>query len=154
MSHEVEDETISRLSQKQVDALTRQAEERDVKLGIEVHLERIALQGEPSEVMSMVGEIWGQIKERNKKIQEEEKAMLVSKNVEWSYKRDGAKTVIDPNTSKKIEEAFSKGKDAVKVSLDGEEFDLNLKEKTGRSQKGGKKGDRIKLKTIQESKTT
>ena len=117
--------------------LRRKAKERDVKLDIEVDVDRIVVRGGPVEVPGMVGEIWQEINERNKKIQEEEQAMMVSKSVEWSYERQGKKMVFSPKANGKLEMAHIKEQSTVQISLLGDKFDINLKNKTGRGQQNG-----------------
>ena len=104
----VENETVSKLAREQINTLSRKAKDRDVRLEIEADVDRIVVRGEPTEVTGMVGEIWSEINERNKKIQEEEQAMMVSKNIEWSYEVHGQKMVFVQKTNAKIEMAHSK----------------------------------------------
>ena len=137
-TQKVENETVSKLSPKQINNLRRKAKELDVKLEIEVDVDRIVVKGGPVEVPGMVGEIWQEINERNKKIQEEEQAMMVSKNVEWSYEIQGGKMVFSPKANGKLEMAHIKEQPTVQISLLGDKFDINLKNKTGRGQQNGK----------------
>ena len=138
VTQKVENETVSKLSPKQINNLRRKAKERDVKLEIEVDVDRIVVKGGPVEVPGMVGEIWQEINERNKKIQEEEQAMMVSKSVEWSYEIQGGKMVFSPKANGKLEMAHIKEQPTVQISLLGDKFDINLKNKTGRGQQSGK----------------
>ena len=133
----VENEVISQLSHKQIVRLQRKAEDRDVKLEVEVDVDRIVVRGQPTDVSGMVGEIWKEINERMKKNQEVEQAQLVSRNIEWSYKTRGSKMVFDPRSKAKIEIAYWKDAPTVKVSLHGERFILDLKAKSGRGQRTG-----------------
>ena len=137
-TQKVENETVSKLSPKQVNTLRKKAKERDVRLEIEVDVDRIVVKGGPVEVPGMVGEIWQEINERNKKIQEEEQAMMVSKSVEWSYEIQGGKMVFSPKANGKLEMAHIKEQPTVQISLLGDKFDINLKNKTGRGQQSGK----------------
>ena len=136
-TQKVENETVSKLSPKQINNLRRKAKERDVKLEIEVDVDRIVVKGGPVEVPGMVGEIWQEINERNKKIQEEEQAMMVSKSVEWSYERQGKKMVFSPKANGKLEMAHIKEQPTVQISLLGDKFNINVKNKTGRGQQNG-----------------
>ena len=137
-TQKVENETVSKLSPKQINNLRKKAKELDVKLEIEVDVDRIVVKGGPVEVPGMVGEIWQEINERNKKIQEEEQAMMVSKSVEWSYEIQGGKMVFSPKANGKLEMAHIKEQPTVQISLLGDKFDINLKNKTGRGQQSGK----------------
>ena len=137
-TQKVENETVSKLSPKQVNTLRKKAKERDVRLEIEVDVDRIVVKGGPVEVPGMVGEIWQEINERNKKIQEEEQAMMVSKSVEWSYEIQSGKMVFSPKANGKLEMAHIKEQPTVQISLLGDKFDINLKNKTGRGQQSGK----------------
>ena len=138
-TQKVENETVSKLSCRQIDTLRRNAKDRDVRLEIEADVDRIVVRGEPTAVTGMVGEIWNEINERNKKIQENEQAMVVSKNIEWSYEIHGQKMVFDQKTNAKIEMAHIKEQSAIRVSLRGDEFVIDLKAKTGRGQWNGAK---------------
>ncbi|KAL9963046.1 hypothetical protein ACROYT_G032209 [Oculina patagonica] len=136
-TEKVESDVISELSHKQINSLRRKAEARDVKLEVEAAVDRIVVRGQPSEVSSMVGEIWKEINERSKKKQEEEQALLVSKNIEWSYEINGTKMVFGPKANAKIEMAHSKDEPRVQVSLRADQFVIDLKAKTGRGQRTG-----------------
>ena len=136
-TQKVENETISKLSHKQIATLRRKAKVRDVKLEIEADVDRVAVRGEPTEVTGMVGEIWNEINERNKKLQEEQQALLVSKNVEWSYEIHGTKMAFGKKTNAKIEMAHSKEHPTVQVSLRADEFVIDLNAKTGRGRRNG-----------------
>ena len=148
-SQKVQNESISQLSQKQIDFLRKKANARDVRLDVEVEVDRIVVRGEQKEVKGMVGEIWQEINKRNKKIKEQ----LVSENIEWSYEAQGVRMVFDSKTSTKLEMANVKGETSLRVSLRADEFDINLKLKTG---KGRKDGETItihrKVKGTQEGK--
>ena len=133
----VESEVIRQLSHKQIDSLKRKAEDRDVKLKVEADVDRISLRGQPNEVSGLVGEIWKEINERTKKIQEEEQAQLVSRNIEWSYEIRGTNMAFGRKANAKIEMASSKNEPRVQVSLRGEQFVIDLKAKTGRGQQTG-----------------
>ena len=136
-TEKVESTVISQLSYKQIDILRRKAEHRDVKLLVEADVDHIFVRGEPTEVSGMVGEIWKEISERTKKKQEEEQALVLSKNIEWSYERHGAKMVFGPKANAKIEMAHSKEDHTVQVSLRGNRFVIDLKTNTGRGQWSG-----------------
>ena len=143
ITDKVEDEVVSQLSHKQIVRLRRKAEDRDVKLEVEADVGRIVVRGQSTDLSGMVGDIWKEINKRMKKNQEVEEAQLVSSNIEWSYKRRGSKMVFDPRTKAKIEIAYCKDAPAVKVSLSGEQFILDLKAKSGR---GKRTGEQITLK--------
>ena len=68
ITQNVTNEVSSQLSHKQVVSLRRKAEESDVKLEVEADANNIVVQGQPTEVSAMVGEIWKEISERTKKI--------------------------------------------------------------------------------------
>ncbi len=134
---QVESNVISELSYKQINSLRRKAEDCDVKLEVEAAVDRIAVRGQPSEVSSMVGEIWKEINERSKKKKEEEQVRLVWENVEWSYEIHGAKMVFGPKENAEVEMAHSKDEPRVQVSLRADQFVIDLKAKTGRGQRSG-----------------
>ena len=133
----VESEIVSQLSDKQKDILRKKAKDRDVKLEIEDDVDRIVVCGGPTEVSGMVGEIWKEINEGTKKKQEEEKAKLLSKNVEWSYEIQGTKVVFASKENAKIELAHSKDDHTVQVSLRGDKFVIDLKRNSGLGQRSG-----------------
>ena len=133
----VENKLVSQLSQKQIVSLSRKAEERDVKLAVESDADRIVVRGQPTEVSSMVREIWKEIGRRVKKNQEEEQVQLVSKNIAWSYEIHGSKLNFSRKANAKIEMACCKDEPTVQVSLRGEQFVIDLKAKTGRGQRTG-----------------
>ena len=133
----VQNELVSQLSHKQIVRLRRKAEDRDVNLEIEADVDRIVVRGQPTDVSCMVGEIWKEINERTKKNQVEEQALLMPKNIEWSYKIRGSEVVFYPRANAKIEIAYCKHAPTVKVSLRGEKFILDLKAKSGLGQRTG-----------------
>ena len=136
-TQKVENETVSKLSPKQVNTLRKKAKERDVRLEIEVDVDRIVVKGGPVEVPGMVGEIWEEINQRNKKIQEEEQAMIVSKNVEWSYEIYGTKKVFSSKANGKLEMALVREQPQVQVSLPSDKFVIDVTAKTGCGQRNG-----------------
>ena len=131
----VENDTVSQLSHKQIDTLKKKAIDRDVILEIEAAVDRIVVRGDPTEVTDMVGEIWHVLNERNKKIQEEQQALLVSLTVEWSYETQGAKMAFCLKTNAKIEMVYIKEQSTVQISLQGDKFFIDLKAKTGRGRR-------------------
>ena len=136
-TQKVENETVSKLSPKQFNTLRKKAKERDVRLEIEVDVDRIVVKGGPVEVPGMVGEIWEEINQRNKKIQEEEQAMIVSKNVEWSYEIYGTKKVFSSKANGKLEMALVREQPQVQVSLPSDKFVIDVTAKTGCGQRNG-----------------
>ena len=136
-TEKVEHKVVSQLSHKQIVSLRRKAEDRDVKLVVEAYVDRIVVQGQPTDVSGMVGEIWKEINERTKKIQEVEQAQLVLGNIEWSYEMHGNKMVFDRKTNAKIEIACSKDEPRVQVSLRGEQFVIDMKATIGLGQRTG-----------------
>ena len=96
-TQKVENDSVSQLSQKQIGTLKKKAIGRDVRLEIEATVDRIVVRGDPTEVMGIVGEIWNELNES----QEEQQALLVSKNIEWSYEIHGAKIVFGTKTKRK-----------------------------------------------------
>ena len=133
----VENKVVSQLSHKQIVSLRRKAEEHDVKLTVEADVDRIVVRGQPTEVFDMVREIWKEISRRTTKNQEEERAQLVSRNIEWSYEIHGSKMNFGRKANAKIEMACCKDEPRVLVSLRGEQFVIDLKAKTGRGQRTG-----------------
>ena len=134
-TQKVGNNTVRKLSDKQIGTLKKIAIERDVTLENDVAVDRIVVQGDPTEVTGMVGEIWHELNERNKKIEEKQRAQLVSKNVEWSYEIHGGKMAFVPRTNAKIEMAYIKEQTRVQISLRGDEFVIDLKAKTGRGRR-------------------
>ena len=135
ITQKVENDAVSQLSHKQIGTLKKKAIDRDVRLEIQATVDRIVLRGDPTEVTGIVGEIWHELNERNKKIQEEQRVTMVSESIEWSYEIHGTKIPFLPQTNAKIEMAYSNKKTAVHVSLGADEFVIDLKAKTGRGQR-------------------
>ena len=81
-TQKIKNETVRKLTRKQINMLRRKAQQRDVRLEIEDDVDCIVVRGDPLEVLGMVGKIWHTIYWKNKKIQEDEQAMMVSKNVQ------------------------------------------------------------------------
>ena len=84
-TQKIKNETVRKLTRKQINMLRRKAQQCDVRLEIEDDVDCIVVRGDPLEVLGMVGKIWHTIYWKNKKIQEDEQAIMVSKNVQWSY---------------------------------------------------------------------
>ena len=137
-TEKVKHEVVSQFSHKQIVSLRRKAEQREVKLAIdEADVDRIVVRGQPTEVTSMVREIWKEISRRTTKNQEEEQAQLVLRNIEWSYEMHGSKMNFGRKANAKTEMAWCKDEPTVQVSLSGEQFVIDLKAKTGRRQRTG-----------------
>ena len=100
------------------------------------------VRGDPLEVLGMVGKIWHTIYWKNKKIQEDEQAMTVSKNVQWRYEIHGKKKLLGTKTNGKLEMAHSKKQSTIRISLQADDFVMNLQAKTGH---GMRNGETIKL---------
>ena len=136
-TQKVENEAVNQLSHRQIDSLRKKASDRDVRLDIEADIDRIVVRGGPTEVTGMVGEIWHEINERNTKLKEKQQGLLVSKHIEWSYEIQGTKMVFGSKTNAKLEMAHVKSEAFVRVSLRADEFDINLKAKTGQGRYNG-----------------
>lgn len=140
VTQKVENETVSKLSPKQINILRRMSKERDIQLEIKDDVNCIAVRGDPVEVQWMVGEIRHEIYERNMKIKEDEKAMMVFNNVEWSYEIHGEKTVFSPKKNVKLEMAYSmKQTTALQIFLRADHFAIDLAAKTGLGKHNGEK---------------
>ena len=140
VTQKVENETVSKLSPKQINILRRMSKERDIQLEIKDDVNCIAVRGDPVEVQWMVGEIRHEIYERNMKIKEDEKEMMVFNNVEWSYEIHGEKTVFSPKKNVKLEMAYSmKQTTALQISLRADDFAIDLAAKTGLGKHNGEK---------------
>ena len=140
-TEKVENEAVSKLSQKQIDFLIRKAKERDVKLEIEVNKNYIMVLGEQTEVKAMVSEIWHEVDERNKEIEEEKQEIMLSQNVEWSYRKNllSKKIPLSPKENGKLEMAYFKQQPKVLLPLGGQEFEIDLQGKTGHGQQNSEK---------------
>lgn len=138
-TQKVKNETVRKLTQKQINNLRRKAQHRDVRLEIEDDMDCIVVRGDPLEVAGMVGKIWHTIYRKNKKIQEDKQAIVVSKNIQWSYEIHGKKKVFSPKTNGKLEKAYSKEQSTVQISLQGDNFVIYLKDKTGHGMQNGEK---------------
>ena len=141
-SQKIKNETVRKLTRKQINNLRRKARQRDLSLEIEDDVDCIVVRGDPLEVLGMVGKIWHTIYWKNKKIQEDEQAMTVSKNVQWSYEIHGKKKLLGTKTNGKLEMAHSKKQSTIRISLQADDFVMNLQAKTGH---GMRNGETIKL---------
>ena len=141
-SQKIKNETVRKLTRKQINNLRRKAQQRDVSIEIEDDADCIVVRGDPLEVLGMVGKIWHTIYWKNKKIQEDEQAIMVSKNVQWSYEIHGKKKLFSPKTNGKLEMAYSKKQSTIRISLQADDFVMNLQAKTGH---GMRNGETIKL---------
>ena len=137
-TQKVKNETVRKLTQKQFNNLRRKAQRRDVRLlRIEDDMDCIVVRGDPLKVAGMVGKIWHTIYRKNKKIQEDKQAIVVSKNIQWSCEIHGKKKVFSPKTNGKLEMAYSKEQSTVQISLQGDNFVIYLKDKTGHGMQNG-----------------
>ena len=141
-TQKIKNETFRKLTRKQINMLRRKAQQRDVRLEIEDDVDCIVVRGDPLEVLGMVGKIWHTIYWKNKKIQEDEQAIMVSKNVQWSYEIHGKKKLFSPKTNGKLEMAYSKKQSTIRISLQADDFVMNLQAKTGH---GMRNGETIKI---------
>ena len=143
-TQKVKNETVSKLSPEQIDGLRRISKDWDVELEMEDVTDCIVVRGDPVEVQRMVGEIKQEINERNKKIQEEDQAMMLAKNIEWSYEihgernKNGERMVFSPTTNLELEMASTKNEQpTVQISLRGDDFVIDLTAKTGHGKRYG-----------------
>ena len=138
-TQKVENESVSQLSQKQIDFRRKKANDRDVRLDVEVESDCIVVRGEPTEVTGVVGKTWQEVYKENKKIKEEEEyaRLVLENNIEWSYEAQGVKMVFDSKTSAKLEMANVKGETSVRVSFRADEFDIDLRLKIGKGRNNG-----------------
>ena len=137
LSSKVKDEGISKLTQSQVELLLEEAHIRDIEMAFDAPRNRIDVRGDIVEMPKMVEKIYEEISKRTKQLEEEqefENALMVSKTIEWAYELNGQKGKFDLKTNYKIEMADSKGDPTIKVPLQGDEFDIDLKAKTGYGQ--------------------
>ena len=137
---EVKDEGVSILSESQVTLLVKESYKRDVEMTIDANMNRITLRGDEREVPKMASKIFQEISQRKKELeeqQEHENAIMVAKTIDWAYELNGAKTHFDLKTNYLIEMAHSKEQPSVKVSLQGDDFVIDLEAKMGYGQHNG-----------------
>ncbi len=142
LSSKVKNEGISYLTESQVDLLLEQARIRDIEMAYDAPRNRIDVRGDIVEMPKMVEMIYEEISKRKKQLEEEqerENALMVSKTIEWAYELNGQKAKFDLIPNYKIEMADSNGIPFIKVSLHGDEFDIDLKAKSGYGQLGSGK---------------
>ena len=131
----VDNEGILSLSETQINHLEREAHKWDMELTIDNTKKRITVRGyhnDISDTLSMITDEISKGIKREKHKEEDDNARTISTVVQWSYcDFHGKKTLFDLKTNAQLEEARSKKMSTVKVSLNGKEFDIDLKANTG-----------------------
>ncbi len=130
-SQEISNECVSQLSDRQVSVLLQKSKERDVELKIETAVNRLEVRGDANDVTVMIGEIWRELNERDRRTRDREHAKLLAGHVEWRYAIFGKTNRFGSTRNAKIEEAYSKNHRSVRVNIRGDTFELSFKDNTG-----------------------
>ena len=142
VTENVNNEGIGSLSKMQISHLESEAHKADMELSVNDRLKCISVRGYSTDVTDMkskiMDEITKAIKEEKQK-QEEENAQMILKLVEWSYTVavPGKPKVFDRISNAKLEAAHNGNKSTVTLTLEGQEFDINLRTKAGRGRRNG-----------------
>lgn len=131
-SQEISNECVSQLSDKQVSVLLQKSKERDVELKIKTAVNRLEVRGDATDVTVMIGEIWRELNERDRRARDREHAKLLAGHVEWRYVIFGKTNRFNSTKNAKIEEAYSKNCRSVRVNIRGDTFELRFKDNTGK----------------------
>ena len=76
-------ETVSQLTDRQVNRLLQSCRKRDIEMKIEPAVNRMEVCGDANNVAVIVGEIWVELNKRCKKMRTREYAKLLAGQVEW-----------------------------------------------------------------------
>ena len=136
----VDIEGIGSLSKMQITHLQSEAYKGDMELFFDDTSKCISVRGYPEDIPDMVSKITKDITraiKKEKQRQEDENAQTISELVEWSYTVKGKKKLFDKNTNAQLERVHKKKASTVKVPLEGQEFDIDLKAMTGRGRRNG-----------------
>jgi O-acetyl-ADP-ribose deacetylase (regulator of RNase III) len=129
----IEDDTIGKLSQQQINEIKRLCEMNDIKVTIEKQLNRIVVVGHGDDIFKTSGEINKLLKIIVEEEKEKERAEwhadlaeMVSKGVQWYCidPTDSAYEEYDKQTNVIIEKAYSKKEKSVIFLLDEEKCEI------------------------------
>ena len=141
-SQVIRNDCVSRLSDRQISVLLQNSKQRDVELKVEAAVNQIDIRGDANDVTVMIGEIWRELNEREKRKRDREHAKLLAGHVEWRYVLFGKSYRFSATKNVKIEEAYSKNCRSVTVGIRGDTFTLRFKNNTGT---GSLSGERITI---------
>ena len=135
----VNKEGIELLSELQISHLKREAYKCNMEINIDSSGNSITVRGYPADIPDMIFNISKEIKKGIRQKQDGDNAHMISTMVEWSYTRFGKEKLFDLKTNAQLELARSKKESTAKVSLNGEEFVIDLKAKIGRGQRNSER---------------
>ena len=150
ITKKVEMEGIGSLSDIQVNQLKQEACRYDMEITVNKTLKSIMLRGFSADFPDMVTKITDEINkgiEKERKKQQDDNAHLVFEVVEWSYSVNaGRKLLFDKKTNAALEMARSKHESTTTVLVSGKTFFIDLKERTGRCPRTGRRpGDWMRI---------
>jgi hypothetical protein len=130
-TQQIENEYVSKLSKKQRNKLSTKAREHDVtiKLGEEPHF--LVIQGDPEDVDVIAIDIGEEIKNRIKKVNDNEEAKMLCKTIRWQYESCGDAKYFDRKFNAVIEKAKINNESQATVRIKGENFLIDLNNSTG-----------------------
>lgn len=135
---DVQNEHISKLSDRQRNILRKKANKLDVTIKFEGRIGRIVVRGDPDDVTTMINDVWAEIQERSKKDKDSEQAKVISKTVRWQYELNGQTAFFTKGYNAAIEKAQVNKERTVTVKIQGEKLVLNLLHCTGRQPSTGR----------------
>ncbi|XP_031574899.1 uncharacterized protein LOC116308576 [Actinia tenebrosa] len=127
----VENDVVSKLSERQRNKLRTKARKLDVSIKFEDRIGRIVVRGDPEDVSTIVNDIWEEIQERGKKEKESEQAEVIYKTVKWQYELHGTRKYFNKSANATIEKAHANDDNRVTVDVQGEKYVIVLATSTG-----------------------
>ena len=135
VTEKVTTEDIESLTQRQINNLEREAFQCDTEIKFDHIAKSVTVRGYKGNVHEMASKIKDEIskaiKEKSQR-QENDHAKTILKMVEWSYESGGRRATFDLKTNAKLETASSKNDLSVQVTIRGKQFDVDLRNLTGR----------------------
>ena len=113
----VRDGRINKLSAKVEVELKRKAENQHVRISIDrAPLNQVRFNGERADVMAMKDALWQELRRIENEEKREKEAELLTSKFQWQWKDDnGDFQDYEPMINLEIEEAFSEGRQSVKI---------------------------------------
>ena len=130
-TQKVENEAVSKLSDRQCKLLTKKARELDVTIKFDTRMQRVVVRGDPIDVTTIINDIWEEVQKRIKKDKDNEQANVLYKTVRWKYELHGTTRCFSKLSNALIENAHANNKSRATVELEGDKFVIILASYTG-----------------------